>query len=981
MLRCSMLSGQSSNFQGDMEVSHALGAEIIPLPRSRSWKVLSVHAVSTLQQVLWQRIHRHQSTIWAGCLESGRAGACGGNEMREVLGGAVFWLLLANARNSAQENVPASSSLRHSPSDTSNNATCISRTVNYITHTLPQQCLNTDRHSVNITLSGSPNVSQIATVTGDVNPAAGTTGTTLTTPESLFSASAHLDSLIAPQGPNSSKQTTQSTPASPPAASLETAASTDADFLLDDASFLSFEEWKKQNLAKAGQSPEHVGQERSSVNGNRQRPGIKNALDSLGEENEIDLDFSGFVGARSSETSATETSTEPGLVEESSVSGPVMRSKDAGKTCKERTNYASFDCAATVLKSNPECKSPSSILVENKDSYMLNTCSATNKFIIIELCNDILVDTVVLANYEFFSSIFRHFRVSVADRYPVKPDKWRDLGTFEARNTREVQAFLVENPLIWARYLRIEFLSHYGKEYYCPLSLLRVHGTTMLEEFRHQEEIARGDISDEEPVLEAEVTAAPAVEQEPLAATDESGHSTVQKITSLEASESGDINSENASTPTTAESSTSASHVLYYPSNATYDGAIVVVPQHTAANDMTCPTRPAGNGDPTTQGTGPEPYRVHETEPATSSIDVPNKQRSLAGSKEDDNSISERTSNATTALNSVQATNGTYDASTEAAHHEDGKRSATAPPVVTARTSENTTAHTQPAESPGRTVPPTTTASHQPQPSTQESFFKSVHKRLQQLESNSTLSLQYIEEQSRILRDAFNKVEKRQLSNTEKFLSQLNDTVMHELRGYAQAYDQLWQSIVLENEGHREQYQREMLALSARLTLVADELVWQKRMGIVQSTLILLCLGLVLFARPGHGYLEIPLAQQLMHKSQAAFRAGWESEPHSPSSPISRSPVSLFRRKVWRSSTEPVSGSLTEATESRPGTRDGPDVHVEPPTPPGWEDEDEDDVYLDPEEVMPGIQSGPATPGGAGAGLKRTVVLVRHEPP
>ena len=48
------------------------------------------------------------------------------------------------------------------------------------------------------------------------------------------------------------------------------------------------------------------------------------------------------------------------------------------------------------------------------------------------------------------------------------------------------------------------------------------------------------------------------------------------------------------------------------------------------------------------------------------------------------------------------------------------------------------------------------------------------------LESNSTLSLLYIEEQSRILRDAFNKVEKRQLSKTSNFLENLNVTVLQD---------------------------------------------------------------------------------------------------------------------------------------------------------------------------------------------------------
>jgi len=232
--------------------------------------------------------------------------------------------------------------------------------------------------------------------------------------------------------------------------------------------------------------------------------------------------------------------------------------------------------------------------------------------------------------------------------------------------------------------------------------------------------------------------------------------------------------------------------------------------------------------------------------------------------------------------------------------------------------------------------------------------------------------LQYIEEQSRILRDAFSKVEKRQLTSTTNFLAHLNSTVMGELQGFRKAYDQLWQSTVIELEGQREQYQREMLALSTRLTLVADELVWQKRMGIVQSTLLLLCLALVLFNRTGNSALvEMPLLQQMMNRSQAALRSGWESPTGSRSpedrSPENRSPVSLFRKKLWRHSVEPGSGHATDATDndSRPQSRDAPhgglDVTLRAPTP--------DLVQTDSEEEgewkeVPEVQSGPATPRG-----------------
>jgi len=262
------------------------------------------------------------------------------------------------------------------------------------------------------------------------------------------------------------------------------------------------------------------------------------------------------------------------------------------------------------------------------------------------------------------------------------------------------------------------------------------------------------------------------------------------------------------------------------------------------------------------------------------------------------------------------------------------------------------------------------------QPSTQESFFKSFAKRLSQLESNSTLSLQYIEEQSRILREAFGKVEKRQVTTTTKFLSQLNDTVMADLQGFRQAYDQLWQSTVIELDGQRESYQREMFAMSSRLTMVADELVWQKRMGIVQSTLLLLCLALVLFGRGGNGYLEMPLMQQMINRSKR-----WEySEPNSPS-PDSRSPVSLFRRKLWRAKSEPVvdATNLTDTDASNTQHHERPDVVIQPPSPPRHQEsyEDSEDVG---DEVSTDVEKTEVEPEKS-RGHKRNRSRRKKKPP
>jgi len=162
---------------------------------------------------------------------------------------------------------------------------------------------------------------------------------------------------------------------------------------LNDASFLSFEDWKKQALEKAGQKGLDIGVKKSLVGSeekNRDSESIHNQLDSLGEDGEIELDFGGF-GRRPTEPVpaqlATSTEAEVHDDEAGSEVGQTnqYRSKDAGRTCKERFSYASFDAGATILKHHPGAKNSKAVLVENKDSYMLSECAAGNKFLIIEL--------------------------------------------------------------------------------------------------------------------------------------------------------------------------------------------------------------------------------------------------------------------------------------------------------------------------------------------------------------------------------------------------------------------------------------------------------------------------------------------------------------------------------------------------------------------------------------------------------------------
>ncbi|KAF1995093.1 hypothetical protein P154DRAFT_526579 [Amniculicola lignicola CBS 123094] len=804
-------------------------------------------------------------------------------------------------------------------------STCAFRTINYITHTLPQQCLRT-------TWAGP---------TPSASPAAKGEGLQVVVPWGPEHAggSDPVAGQHAAQSAATAEPGAQDTP-SPDAAAASGTPSTQADVEvetdspLDNANFLSFEDWKNRNLAKAGQSPENVGQGRAPASGlgNRRRPANINALDSLGEESEIEIDFSGFGSpgeqdgkpasrAPSGTRSSIESTNAAEEAEGDNAAAPRSweLSKDAGKTCKERFNYASFDCAATVLKTNSKAKSSTSLLVENKDSYMLNECAAQNKFVIVELCDDILVDTVVLANYEFFSSMFRHFRVSVSDRYPVKMERWRTLATFEARNSRDIQAFLITEPQIWARYLRIEFLSHYGYEYYCPLSLLRVHGTTMMEQFRREEEEARGYEDYTEPLGDSEGapvgTAANVVDEDAKYA--EQTAAAVEK-------ERRDA----AYTPVNDEQANPSEEPSEVTKQVTDSGADTNTPQSKQSEA----SEGAAAGEPPNAGDVASGSANSSIQPASSTSQIsghsndhssmmtvsePSKDSTLPHTAGSDS----QPANSSTKTPSTAVASAPNDKSASRSAAEDG---ASSPPSSssTKASSDSTAngAHAQ-SRSPSQIQP------NPAAPTTQESFFKALHKRLQNLEANSTLSLQYIEEQSRILRDAFMKVEKRQLTKTEKFLDHLNSTVMQELKSYRNMYEQLWQSTILELEGMKERQRSEIGEIGTRLSLVADELVWQKRMAVVQSTLLLLCLGLVLFVRSGTlgSQPDMPIAQQLGNKYSRFF----DTPPGSPQVSGGLRRRRTFRN-MWRSDTE---GANAVSDADTDGRRSPANITYSPPNP------------------------------------------------
>ncbi|KAH8895178.1 hypothetical protein GQ53DRAFT_744633 [Thozetella sp. PMI_491] len=728
---------------------------------------------------------------------------------------------------------------------------CESKTINYITHTLPQQCLRTSWTS----------------------PAGGGQATTPTATGGQAPEATQQDDSTRSENNATENKSPEGDKAAPAAQGEGGDGSAEGDEELATSSFMSFEEWKEMMLRKSGQDPENIKGQKQREHRERDPATAQPDIYSIGDEGEISLDFdvlsdkvSEMAAPPPSDAAARSGSIEAREDQVMYVDG-TYRSKDAGKTCKERFSFSSFDAGATVLKSSPGAKSPNSILVENKDSYMLLECHTKNKYVIVELSDDILVDTVVLANYEFFSSMIRKFRVSVSARYPVKLDKWVDLGTFQARNSRDIQAFLIPHPQIYTKYIRIEFLTHYGTEYYCPVSLLRVHGTRMLDTWKEPDNSPEDYIEDtvEAPVQEP---------KEPNVEIEDAEEVAVPPSTSsLAEREEGKVEyvGEVGLSPWQPLFGTPVSHeTCMLSSQATSEATLVPSGLGSYSNISISPPPMAGPTDLPKAGISgdvasskpPAASSTSQTAPSDTSVPgatssgssaSPGANEGTGGGGGGGSSQQKQASNRANATDAHAA----YSSKTSGASHT---------------TSRNKTSAASSAAGAAPTV--------------QESFFKAVTKRLQHLESNTSLSLQYIEDQSRFLQDALQKMEKKQINRVDAFLESLNKTVLTELRTLRTQYDQIWQSTVLALETQREQSEREIFALSSRLNILADEVVFQKRMAILQSVLLLSCLILVIFSR---GFVSAPLDIGL--NPQGSISAPALLSPGSPRGFFSRNRV------------------------------------------------------------------------------------------
>ncbi|POS85924.1 hypothetical protein EPUL_000939 [Erysiphe pulchra] len=737
----------------------------------------------------------------------------------------------SNSRQLTQSNLPQKRI---------KNSICKFRVINHITDKLPQQCFKNSWNETRV---------KAASGTGGKEDELGNiTATVLEITSSVI------------------KEVIQELPLSTATEASQTQGSA-SGLSEDQSAFLSFEEWKKQTLEKAGQKENNNGQKKIVDTKGQESDFHQENIDAIVDEGVINLQLSSVEpGIKNVKIETEQVDRNAAKISHNKQKKESYRSKDAGKTCKERFSYASFDAGATVLKTHPGAKNAKNVLIENKDSYMLSECSAVNKFIIIELSEDIWIDTVVLANYEFFSSMIRTFRLSVSDRYPVKMDKWKEVGTYEARNTREIQAFLVENPQIWARYVRFEFLDHYGTEYYCPLSLVRVHGTRMLESWKETE--AAGEDEDIDESLNTEE--ANKLTGETLSEVKENKHD-------IGVNDGGEIQA--SSIIDSAISEKNSDHVLVDKTSWKDPGFYIFNAGRTPPFDDVCSLDEINS----------QPIIVDVIETITINstselISTGNKTLLPELSSESLSLIKDPISNIILGvLNQSSSSSLTEASSSSSEISRNSHISQEKPPTANSNSHNTLNSSTIPKD---KTSTPTTSSSS-PLPTIQESFFKAVSRRLTLLESNSTLSLAYISEATSHLHQAFSAlsrdITRAQLTKTTVFLDAINSTVLSELRRFRQQYDEIWQSTVISLENQKDESSRQTLAVSERLNILAQEVVWQRRMSMVQSVLLLLCLGMVIFSRVSTSSDQFFLRpRSRVSTNSRQYNDGFLSDPETP---------------------------------------------------------------------------------------------------
>jgi hypothetical protein len=503
----------------------------------------------------------------------------------------------------------------------------------------------------------------------------------------------------------------------------------------DNAEILSFEAWKERQYREAVSS------------------------ESEGEGKLVDREDTRVEGEPlSSEESASRQ--EPVIVTPKVDGNPISPSNEkkpdqkaqksgssngkASTNPPHRYNYASPDCSARVTSSSSASQHASSVLHKSKDRYMLTPCNAKEHWVVIELCDDIRIEAVEIGMFEFFSGVIKEIKVSVEttededEDNTDKNDEWQDVGTFHAKNVRGTQLFSMPEPTGFRRFIRLDFPAYYGKEYYCPISSVKVYGMNQMEAYKW--EVKRSSQrEDERTRKQAEEDARRKLP--PASTVAEILSTTDAPVPAKESLARGPIVATETSTPSNTLPQTDAEQSLPRSEAFTTISVTSTMPvtstqidsshQESLSGSATSKPIDAGKQPLTTARLEGESARPMETVERDS--DASSKPISSSAPSAVEKVVPQNTTNASSASNSAISI-ATPTITTPV-------RSASSPSVSTTQTS-------------------TTSIRQNTKSDSSESIYAFIIRRLNALEGNATLAMMYVEEQTKANRNLLHKMDR-----------------------------------------------------------------------------------------------------------------------------------------------------------------------------------------------------------------------------
>jgi hypothetical protein len=205
---------------------------------------------------------------------------------------------------------------------------------------------------------------------------------------------------------------------------------------------VSFEDWKRRKLEEDG---DEGVEDSSSVDSTQAE--TSSSAPSSGSSGPVQADNKTDSNNNTKSSNNTgKNDTKPSIKAANDPDTPVPISKPP---VHNKYNYASPDCSARIHSSSRLTQHASSILHKSRDRYMLTPCKADEHWVVVELCDEIRIEAVEIAVWEFFSGVVREVKVSVGgaeedeerdgEESSGVSNTWEDVGTFIGKNVRGVQ--------------------------------------------------------------------------------------------------------------------------------------------------------------------------------------------------------------------------------------------------------------------------------------------------------------------------------------------------------------------------------------------------------------------------------------------------------------------------------------------------------------------------------------------------------------